>query len=235
MLTIGRSEEVGIAIVDGDLIHGISGDPESNHITPFGKGGFFVGWTIAFFCWRASNGESPKFKGFIDYELKSGAKGTCRASLVGFGFDAMDRCTFWRPSLDSECNLVKSIDEDLKENNIDKQNDLEFSFVSDFSENPFVKIEQVLFETKNVIVFTAFVGGDLREITSQKVNIVIREIDYKEKAKQAQLDHMLKTFTSGDMKNLEALVYNNSHIIKRGLQSLIDAGYEIHLTCDPSS
>jgi len=234
MLTIGKSEEVGIAIVDGDLIHGFTGDHKSTHITPFGKGGFFGGWTIASFCWRASNGKAPEFKGFIDYELKSGAKGTCRASLVGFGFDAMDRCIFWRPSLDSECNLITNIDEEPSENNIYKQNDLEFSFISDFSENPFVKIENVLFETNNVIVFTAIIDGKLKELTSQKVKIIIREIDHNEKAKQAQLDHMLKTFTSGDMKNLEALVSSNSHIIKRGLQSLIDAGYEIHLTCDPS-
>jgi hypothetical protein len=75
MKTVKYFKDLGLVIVGEDMIHGYTGNPESDSITissVINKGfGAHDGWTIAEFAWRTNTGDKPAFAGEIEVMHRS--------------------------------------------------------------------------------------------------------------------------------------------------------------------
>jgi hypothetical protein len=95
MNTVKEFQKAGLVFVVGDEGDGC----HINNPVSFSQHGLWQDAKLKSFAWRTNTGVKPEFNGDVEYELKSGHRGVCKISMLGFSSGAMDPLIKWRPHL----------------------------------------------------------------------------------------------------------------------------------------
>jgi hypothetical protein len=91
MNTVKEFEDLGVEFVDDDKFVKFEVSVTSRNLRN--------NILIKSFAWRTNTGVKPAFSGDVEYDLKSGHRGVCKMSMLGFSSAAMDPLIKWRPHL----------------------------------------------------------------------------------------------------------------------------------------